>query len=78
MAEYTAEQRAGIQILSHVVRRMAVYDPDAAELADGKRKEIRAEADEVGLPSAEDFDTMVEEAKARAATVGSGWEWNRW
>ena len=45
MGEFTSGQRAGIQILSHAIRRVAVYDPVAAELMEEKCKEIRADAD---------------------------------
>ena len=42
--EFTANQRAGIQVLSHAILRMRCYDKPATDLMEGLRKEIRADA----------------------------------
>ena len=42
--EFTANQRAGIQILFHAILRMRGYDKPATDLMEDLRKEIRADA----------------------------------
>ena len=44
MGEYTLEQRAGIQILSHAITRLITYDWPAAYVMLAKRREIYQDA----------------------------------